>query len=367
MKIALVHDYLREYGGAEQVLRTLSDMYPNAPIHVAFKVDGSTGDRKFADRIVKESRFATILKIWKLYSPLRFLTPWIWKSFDLSEYDVVVTSAGWYITRGFRVGQNTKVICYCHTPPRWLYGYESAGRYQKYWLVKMYAQIVGYFLRRYDKSTVDSVDYWVSNSKNVEDRIINLYGVDPLVIYPPVEIEKFIEAAKSARKGDYMLIVSRLTGAKGILEAAKAANKYKFSLKIAGESSDVSGILIDLKKQEGKHVELLGRVPDDEIASLYAKAKGFLALAKDEDFGITPVEAMASGTPVIAYDGGGFRESVIDGKTGILVKSQSPKTIADAVKKLKRKKWDKKVLQTQAKKFSKEKFVGQFSHLVRTI
>lgn len=367
MKIALVHDYLREFGGAERVLRKLSDMYPDAPVHVSFKVKGSTGEQGFADRVVKESFLAPILKIWKLYSPLRFLTPLIWRSFDLSAYDTIITSAGWYITRGFQVGSKTKVICYCHTPPRWLYGFESAGRFQKYWIVRVYAKVIGGFLRIYDKSTISSVDLWIANSENVKKRIKKLYGVESTVIYPPVSVERFIKASKTAGKKDYFLIVSRLTGAKGILESAKAANKYKFKLKIAGEGSDVSGIVSDLKEIESEFVEVLGRVSDDDLARLYCESTGFIALAKDEDFGITPVEAMASGTPVIAYNGGGFRESVIDGKTGILINDTKPETIYKAVKKVKNSKWDRGILQTQAEKFSEDKFIKSISRIIDRI
>ena len=149
MKIALVHDYIKEYGGAERVLRTLSDIFPNAPIYTAFSVKGSTAETEFRNREIKQSFLAPILKIWRLYSPLRFLAPVIWKSFDLENYDLVITSASWYIARGFRVGTKTKVICYCHTPPRWLYGYEMSVGFTKYWPVKVYAAVVGHFIRLY--------------------------------------------------------------------------------------------------------------------------------------------------------------------------------------------------------------------------
>ncbi|MBI3397319.1 glycosyltransferase family 4 protein, partial [Candidatus Woesebacteria bacterium] len=126
MKVALVHDYIKEFGGAERVLKNLSDMYPAASIYTAFGVENSTADKEFQGKKIVESPFAPLLKIWSLYSPLRFLTPLIWGSFDFSEYDLVITSCSWYITRGFKVGPNTKVIAYCHTPPRWLYGYETS-------------------------------------------------------------------------------------------------------------------------------------------------------------------------------------------------------------------------------------------------
>lgn len=153
MKIALVHDYLKEFGGAERVLKCLSEIFPKAPIYTAFCVKDSSAWLEFRDREIYESFLAPILKIDNFYSPLRFLTPIIWKSLDLSGYDLVIASSSWYITRGFEVGPKTKVICYCHTPPRWLYGYETSVGFQKYLPVKVYAAIVGHFLRMYDFKT----------------------------------------------------------------------------------------------------------------------------------------------------------------------------------------------------------------------
>src|SRR3989338_5409181 len=182
MKIALVHDYFSEFGGAERVLRVLSDMFPDAPIYTAFKVKGSLMDKSFADRTIHESFLAPILRIGKLYSPLRFLAPLVWRSFDFSEYDLVIASSSWYVTRGFKVGKNTKVICYCHTPPRWLYGYETSVGFTKYWPVRVYAAIIGHFMRIYDFKTAQKVDYFIANSENVKDRIGKFYRRDSEVI-----------------------------------------------------------------------------------------------------------------------------------------------------------------------------------------
>lgn len=364
MKTALVHDYIKEFGGAERVLRILADMYPDAPIYTSFKIKGSTADRQFSDRKIVESFFAPLLKIWKLYSPLRFLTPLVWESFNLSKYDLVVTSAGWYITRGFRVGKSTKVICYCHTPPRWLYGFETSGEYQRYWAVKMYAAAVGWFLRKYDRWSVKSVDYWIANSKNVQGRIKKFYGKDSTVIYPPVEVERIIKETKNIKKQNYFLIVSRLVGAKGIEEAIKAANELGFKLKIVGETADVSGLKKRAENSAGDNVEFLGRLDDEGLYEVYAKAKGFIALARDEDFGMTSVESQAAGTPVIAFNGGGFRESVLAGKTGILIDDTDEKTIERAIRRFNKIKWDKKVLQRNAKRFSKERFVGEVTKFI---
>lgn len=367
MRVALVHDYLKEFGGAERVLKTLTEIFPNAPIYTAFRVSGSTANKEFQGKEIHESIFAPILKIGKLYSPLRFLTPLIWKSFNLSDYDLVITSCSWYITRGFKVGSKTKVVAYCHTPPRWLYGYETSVGFQKYLPVKIYAAIVGHFLRMYDFASAQPIKYWIANSKNVAARIKKFYRKDSIIIYPPVEVEKIIETTKNLKKENYFLMVSRLVGAKGLEEAAKAFKKLPYKLKIVGEAHGFSDVEKRLKKLSGGNVDLLGRVNDEKLWQIYAKAKGFIALARDEDFGMTVVESMAAGTPVIAFNGGGYRESVIDGVTGLFIDDTDEKTITESINKFNRMKWDKKKLQIQARKFSKERFIRNFRKFIRTV
>ena len=203
MRIALVHDYLNEYGGAEKVLETLAQMFPDAPIYTAFKVPGSSSDKEFMGKNIITSWFQYFPFYNRLYSPLRFLIPWIWGSFDLSSYDVVISSASWYVTKGF----NAKIeICYCHTPPRWLYGYPTSINFQKYWPVRVYGLIVGHFLRIYDFNQAQKVTAFVANSQEVSDRIKKFYRRDSVVIYPPVEI---VSLNKEPKKQNYFLIVSR--------------------------------------------------------------------------------------------------------------------------------------------------------------
>ena len=372
MKIALVHDYIRELGGAERVLKVLSDMYPEAPICTAFVDRNSSVYQWFKDRTIIESGLGKLLKIGKLYSPLRFLIPLVWGSFDLSDYDLVITSTSWYITRGFKIGKKTKVVAYCHTPPRNLYGYQTSIKWhglewKGFAPAVIYANVVNHFLRLYDfrvaqkparskKKIVGGVDDYIANSKNVAERIWKFYRRKSKVIYPPVDVEKIIKETRGHKKSSFFLIVSRLADAKGLEEAATAAKNLKINLKIVGKGLGFSDIESRLREISGDYVEILGQVSDKELWKLYAKARGFIALARNEDFGMTPVEAMAAGTPVIAFNGGGFRESVVDGVTGILIDDTDEETIGKAVKRLESKKWDKKKLQDQARKFSKERF-----------
>src|ERR1035437_1814072 len=214
MKIALVHDYIKEYGGAERVLETLAEIFPQAPIYTAFCVKNSQAYKHFKNKQIFTS-WVQYLPFFKgrLYSPLRFLTPLIWGSFNLSKYDLVISSSSWYIAKGFKKsGSHFKEICYCHTPPRWLYGYTTSVNLQRFWPVKIYALIVGHFLRLYDFRQAQKVDYFIANSKEVRARIKKFYGRDSTVIYPPVSLP----AVKNTKKEDYYFIVSRIVGAKGL-------------------------------------------------------------------------------------------------------------------------------------------------------
>lgn len=361
MKVAIVHDYIKEFGGAERVLEALSNIYPDAPIYTAFCDKNSSAFSHFKDKKIITSWFNYFPFASKLASPLRFLTPFIWSSFNLKEFDVVITSASWFITKGFKKENDKFVeICYCHTPPRWLYGYTTSVNFQKYGLIKAYAAIIGHFLRMYDFRQSQKVDFFIANSNEVAYRIKKFYKKDAKVIYPPV----FLPKTKDVAKEDYYFIVSRIVGAKGLDMAVEAAVKSGFSLKIAGAPA---GYYFEykklLEKSRGK-VEFLGQVSDDELALLYKKAKAFLALSKDEDFGITPVEAMLSGTSVIAFNGGGYKETVVDGKTGVLFDNYSVEGLIEAVKRFEKLKLNKKDLIDQANKFSKERFEKEIKEFV---
>ncbi len=236
MKIALVHDYIKEFGGAERVLRQLANIYPDAPIYTSFVKRNSVCANEFSDRRIIESKWGWLLKYFNLYSPLRFLAPLVWWSLDLRSYDLVITSCSSFFARGFRVKSNAVVIAYCHTPPRFLYGFETSINLQKYWIVRVYAVVVNHFLRLFDAWSAKRVDYWIANSENVKKRIWKFYRREAVVVYPPVRVNEIIKMSKGIKKIDYFLIVSRLVGAKGIVEAALALEKLGYKLRISGES-----------------------------------------------------------------------------------------------------------------------------------
>ncbi len=361
MKIALVHDYLKESGGAERVLSTLSDMYPAAPIYTAFVDRHGTAVMMFQNRKIVESPWAWFLKIGRFYSYFRFLLPWVWGSLDLSSYDVVVTSCSGYIARGFRVGKHTKVIAYCHTPPRWLYGYTAASGNPGFW-GRLYLTVFGPYVRYFDYISAKRVNVWVANSHEVAARIKKFYRKEATVVYPPVEVQD-----SRREKGDstnpYYLVVSRLVGAKGLFETARAAGAMKRRLVVVGEVV-VPNVADRIQRVGGMYVELRGRVSDAELSDLYAGATAYLALAEDEDFGMTVVEAMAHGVPVLARYSGGYKETVRDQfknqkskiKTGVFIKDIDVKSIEEGMKKIENIKWDREGIKKWAEQFSRPQF-----------
>ena len=362
MKVALVHDYIKEYGGAERVLEALHEIWPDAPIYTAFYKKDSRAYEKFKNiKIIPSWVHYIPFFAEKLHSPLRFLAPFIWGSFDLSKYDIVISSASWYITKGFGHRQAPVEICYCHTPPRWLYGYTTSVNFQKYPIIKTYANIVGHFMRLYDFKQAQKVNYFIANSKETASRIKKFYRRDSTVIYPPVELPNSkIKIQKS--KKDYYLIVSRLVGGKGIELALEAAKKSGFTLRIAGAQSGYW----DFDRESKGNVEFLGPVSDEELSELYKGAKAFLALSKDEDFGITPVEAMSLGVPVIAFNGGGYKETVVNNKTGILFDDYSSDGLIKAIKEFEKTKFDKEFIINYAQKFSKERFKKEIKEFIES-
>jgi glycosyltransferase involved in cell wall biosynthesis len=359
MKVALVHDYLREFGGAERVLRVLSDMYPEAPIYTAFYDKNSEAYKRFSDREIVPSWAQRIPGfVSKLHSPLRFLAPHIWESFNLDSFDMVISSASWYITKGILTRPETVHICYCHTPPRYLYGYDTSVYWQKHWPVRMYATLVNKGLREYDYLAAQRVDQFVVNSTHVAARVKKYYGRESVVIYPPVRVDLFGD--KAVAKDDYILTGGRLVGGKNFELIVQAGKQAGVRLKIFGQGR----LGRTLQSLGGDEVELVGELTDIELVKLYSRARAFVVMAQDEDYGITPVEAMAAGTPVLAYRGGGYMETVTEGKTGMFVDELTVGAVARGIQSILTRRFNTKELRRQARKFEDGQFRLKMKWLV---
>lgn len=358
MKIAIVHDFLREYGGAERVVEAMHEIWPEAPLYTSF-VDWKTlGDHaaRFKGWDIRPSWVQHNWLVKKFHSPLRFLAPKIWESFDLSMYDIVVTSSGWLMCRGVHAPFQ---ICYIHHPPRNLYGYATGGLWQRYWPVRVYTTIINFFMRQYDYKTAQRVDYFVANSYETARRVEKFYRRDSAVIYPPVDMIN----NQFPQKRTYYLSVGRLMWAKRIDVVIEAANRLKLPLKIVGSGPEEE----KLKEIAGSTVEFLGNISDDQLQTVYRGAKATIFCALDEDFGIVPVESMAAGTPVITLAQGGVLETVIDGKTGVYFKRPEVVDLVSAIKQFetmsKKNTWEKSCV-IQANKFTREKFQKELKKFV---
>ncbi len=384
MKIALVHDYLREYGGAERVVETLHEMWPEAPLYTSFVDWDSFAQapegklRLFKSWDIRTSWVQNNWFVKKLHSPLRFLAPKIWASFDLSSYDVVLSSSGWYMCRGVALdngldakSQKPVHICYIHHPPRNLYGYPTGSSLQKYWPVRVYAAVVNFFLRQYDYRSAQAVDYFIANSEETAKRVEKFYRRESVVIYPPVEVAQswaLQRQGPALKKREYFLSVGRLTYSKRVDIAIFACNRLKLPLKIIGSGKEEAY----LRSIAGPTIEFAGGVSDRELDDLYSEARALIFCALDEDFGMVPVEAMAHGTPVVALAQGGVKETVVDGVTGVLFAEPTVESLVRALERLEglpvfTKASAEKVEQVcrkQAEKFSKTRFKRQLIEFV---
>lgn len=327
LKVALVHDQLTEFGGAERVLIAFKKIFPQADIYTSVF---NLSSLKPFDKIIKDwsihtSWFDKIPIVRNYYSPFRYLTPLIWESFDFSNYDLIISSSGSWMSKGVKVKKPTIHISYIHHPPRYLYGYETAIEWQKYLPIRIYAYFVNHFLRLWDFQSSQKPDYLIANSKETQKRISKFYRRDSIVIYPPVDIPNKIDFVAPK---NYYLTVSRLAKAKHIDVLIKAANKQNFAIKIVGKGRDEKY----LKSISGTTVEFLNNVSDEQLKDLYKNAKAFLFASVDEEFGIAPVEAMGYGLPVIAYNSGGIPEYLKENVNGYLFNNLNENSLIEKIK-----------------------------------
>lgn len=378
MKVTLVHDFLKEFGGAERVLEALHEIWPDAPIYTAFvDYDGLGPHReRIKEWNIRTTWAAQIPFITRLYSPLRFLAPFFFRSLDLEEYDVIISSTNAYYAKGVikreLQGARQLHICYCHTPPRSLYGYPTAMDWRKNPIIRLYGTVVNHFLRIYDFRAAQAVDYFIANSQEVQRRIKKFYRRESVVIYPPVEVDikkksPNILISQYPNIPPYFLYVGKLAFAKHVDLAIMAANKLKVPLKIVGKGAEEK----HLRSIARETVEFLGEVNDRELARLYQACKAVIFPAEDEDFGIVPVEAMSFGKPVITFRSGGVLETVVDPSTnsgqatGIFFNELKVDALVNALKLFDTIKFDSLAIKKHAQKFSKERFVKEMTQFMK--
>ena len=324
MKIAIIHEMLTKLGGAERFVKKLSKIYPDSPIYTLFY------DEKKARNWFKDKKIITSpLQKWVNKKILtKFLLPQMSKaieSFDLKPFDVVISSNSAF-AHGVKLDKTTKHICYCHSPMRyaWDYCHEYTKNYSKL-MQFLIAQKLNK-IRQWDYKTAQNIDVIIANSHHVKKRIKKYWRRDAEVIYPPVNTKRFTPTKKHE---DYFLIVSALTPFKKIDVAIKTFNKIRRKLIIIGDGRQKKY----LKSIAKPNIEFLGR-KDDEVVKEYMENCRAFIFPGEEDFGITPLEAMAAGKPVLAYNKGGVTESVQAGVSGEFFNELSPQSLEEGLTKL---------------------------------
>lgn len=323
MKIAIIHDYLNQYGGAERVLQALCEVFPEAPIYTLLYDETATG-RVFKGKEIHTSFLQKIPFAKKHHRVFPMLMPLAVEQFDLSEFDVVISNSASF-AKGVITKPHTRHINFCMTPTRFLWddSHRFIDEFKYPWPIKKLVPLFVSYLRIWDKEAATRVDKFIANSNFVKARIKKYYAKDAEVIYPPVSAQKY---SISEKLDDYFLMVGRLVSYKRFDLAVKVFTAMEKPLKIVGDGPERKR----LEKIAGKNIEFLGLVSDYRMPEIYSHAQAVI-FPQVEDFGIVPLEAMASGRPVIAYREGGALETVVEGKTGIFFDEQTEIALALAV------------------------------------
>jgi glycosyltransferase involved in cell wall biosynthesis len=359
-KIAIVHDWLPLYGGAERVLEQILLVFPQADIFSM--IDAIPPEQRgFLQNKPVQTSFVQRLPGGKTrYRSYFPLMPLAVEQFDLSSYDLVISSS-YSFAKGVLTGPDQKHLCYCHSPIRYAWDMqhqylEQSGLTKgvKSWIVRCLL----HYIRLWDYRTGGGVDAFAANSAYIARRIMKVYRREAEVIYPPVAVESF---SLEEKKEDYYLTASRMVPYKKIDLIAEAFSRIPDKrLLIIGDGPEMARV----RAKAGPNVELLGYRDNATLRSHLQKARAFVFMA-EEDFGIVPVEAQACGTPVIAFGRGGVAETVIPGETGVLFEEQSAESLAAAVRTFEQGTFTPAVIRQQAEKFSAEVFKRQFADFVR--
>ena len=321
MKVALVHDYLNQMGGAERVVLALHEIFPDAPLYTSI-YDPERVDAAFRNIDIRTTFMQKLPMVTKHHQPYLPFYPFAMESLDLRGYDLVLSSSSAF-GKGVITRPETLHICYCHTPMRWCWNYEEYVEREKLGSVArkiLPPLITG--LRIWDQVSASRVDHFIANSPVVAERIRKYYRREAVVIPPPVEASRFPFDPDTVPE-DYFLILSRLIPYKRIDLAIEACNKLQLPLVIIGGGRDLER----LQQLAGPTIRFLGHLSDEEVIHYFTHCRAFL-FPGEEDFGITPLEAQVAGRPVIAYGAGGALASIVDGVTGTFFHEQTVEALA---------------------------------------
>lgn len=358
LKIAIVHDYLNQMGGAERVVAVLHKMFPEAPIYTTI-VDRNKLLPELQDAVIHTTwmqRIPGILNKFKLYF---WLYPLSIRSINVKSYDLILSSSSAY-AKGVRKGRQSLHVCYCYTPMRFVWDFDTyMESIQVPRLVKRIAKWLIYPLKRWDKNNSEHVDRLIAISTIVKERIKQCYGVNAPIIFPPVEVSRF--SVKEGEPEDYFLVVSRLVSYKKIDLAIEACTQSGKRLIVIGDGPDRQR----LEQLAGDTITFLGRKSDEDVVRYMQNCKA-LIFPGIEDFGLTPLEANACGRPIIAYYGGGALDTIIAEQTGLYFEEQSINSLVNTINRFDQYDWDPQYIRQHAEQFSEHIFIERMQSIIES-
>ena len=360
-KVALAHEFLVQYGGAEKTLEAISEIFPDSPIYTAKYKSEDMSQYINSKEIVYPKGL-----IYKLSSKLCFLfsMPTIFESFDFRKYDIII-SDGTTWNKGILTRPDQLHISYIHTPPRFLYKYsQESTKWEKPFFKPFYSYLVN-FIRIWDYVAAQRPDFVVTNSETTRKRIQKFSGRDAKVINPPVDLSFNSKDGLKKAVVPYFVAAGRLSKYKNFDLLVETFNKVRFPLVIIGTGLE-EGHLKGIAKE---NIVFKGKVLDDEKHQIIENSAGLINPVVDEDFGIVPIEAMAHGKPVLAHRSGGHLETIIENETGMFFDEPTIDSLSEKLiefdKAIKDKKFDHEKIKEHAQKFSKERFKTEFENFVR--
>ncbi|MFA6973230.1 MAG: glycosyltransferase [Parcubacteria group bacterium] len=358
MKIALVHDYLVQNGGAEKVLECFTELFPCAPIYTLLYAPelmyGAFEGKNIKTSFLQNFPFSTSKhRIFPQFMPMAI------EQFDFSDFDIVLSDSSSF-AKGIITAPETLHICYMHTPMR--FAWDDCQKYTRdFYFSKIIKKIIPFvmnYVRVWDRVSADRPDKLIANSNFIARRIKKYYKRESIVIHPPIETQKFYV---SPEHDDYFLMVGRFMAYKRFDIVIEAFNQLGLPLKIIGRGPEKKR----LEKIAKTNIEFLGRVDDAKLADYFSKARAFI-FPQEEDFGLTAIEAMASGRPVIAFRGGDIPEHIEEGRTGMFFETQTAADIVAAIGRFKDADFDPAYIRGTALKFDRELFKSKIKDYIET-
>lgn len=357
-RLALVHDFLIQMGGAEKVVEVMADAFPEASVYTSATF-GENLFPVFRSPRVRNSWMQQLPGMEKFHKKLFFLYPLAFKFLRMVPSEIAWISSSSF-SKWIPKPAGTKFVCYCHTPPRFFWNPDEYLENEiRNPILRGFVRRLMPLFRASDLRQSRKVDLFIANSRNVQKRIRENYGRGSIVVYPPVDVERF---QVSERVDDFYLIVSRLVAYKHIDRAVRAFTESGKKLVIIGDGPDRAR----LESMAGPSVTFLGRAPDETVTEMMATCRAYI-FPGSEDFGITPVEAQACGKPVIAYRDGGALETVIEGETGVFFDHPEPASLTEAVEKFEASVWNPEVIRQNAERFSTARFLRETREILESM